>query len=210
MHKSSAKTFIHAFFCCRISVGYTLIVLMFLIVIPLMKCLEHNSKRGVVLTVKIREMRDADIQKVQEIAKVSWHDTYEGIIPLNIQDNFLEFAYNDAQMKRRLEQSVIYVAEVEGQVVGFANYSQISKEGKVELSAIYLHPNSQGVGIGTALLKEAAVNLQGLKEIYINVEKENQIGLNFYEAKGFEIIDEFDDDFDGHILKTIRMVWKVK
>ena len=155
-------------------------------------------------------MNFTDISQVQKIAKVSWNATYEGIIPLEIQDSFLKSAYNDEQMKLRLERSVIYVAEVEGQVVGFANYSPVRDGGEVELAAIYLHPDFQGLGTGTALLQRAVSELDGLKEIYINVEKDNTIGMNFYKAKGFEIVEEFDDNFDGHILKTVRMVLKVK
>lgn len=162
------------------------------------------------LTINIRNMDYTDINEVQKIAKVSWNATYEGIIPLEVQDNFLKSAYNDEQMKLRLEHSVIYVAEVEGQVVGFANYSPVRDGGKVELAAIYLYPDFQGLGIGTALLKRAVTELDGLKEIYINVEKGNTIGMNFYKAKGFEIVEEFDDNFDGHILKTFRMALKIR
>lgn len=162
------------------------------------------------LTVIIRNMDYMDINEVQRVAKVSWNATYEGIIPLEVQDNFLKSAYNDAQMKLRLERSVIYVAEVEGQVVGFANYSPVRDGGKVELAAIYLYPDFQGLGVGTPLLQQAVAELADLKEIYINVEKDNTIGMNFYKAKGFEIVEEFDDNFDGHILKTVRMVLKVK
>lgn len=43
------------------------------------------------------------------------------------------------------------------------------------------------------------------REIHLEVEKENAIGTTFYKAKGFKIVDEYDDDFDGHILKTVRM-----
>lgn len=72
---------------------------------------------------------------------------------------------------------------------------------KVELAAIYLYPEIQGKGIGTALLQQAVKDLEGIKEIYINVEKENKIGMNFYEAKEFEIVNESDEEFNGHILK---------
>lgn len=162
------------------------------------------------MTVNIRNMDYADINEVQKIAKASWNATYEGIIPLEVQDNFLKSAYNDEQMKLRLERSVIYVAEIKGQVAGFANYSPVRDGGKVELAAIYLYPDFQVLGIGTALLKRAVTELDGLKEIYINVEKGNTIGMNFYKAKGFEIVEEFDDNFDGHILKTFRMALKIR
>ena len=59
------------------------------------------------------------------------------------------------------------------------------------------------------MLQQGIDNLDGIKEIYINVEKDNKIGKTFYEVKGFQVVKEFDDEFDGHILKTVRMVLKV-
>ncbi|MFD0050514.1 GNAT family N-acetyltransferase [Actinomycetes bacterium NPDC127524] len=157
----------------------------------------------------IREMQIEDISQVQHVAKTSWNSTYQGIIPLEIQESFLKTAYNDEMMQKRLEHSLFWVAEVNGEIVGYANFSAIKEEGKTELAAIYLNPEYQGKGIGTALLDEGIKQLDGVKEVYINVEKDNDIGTRFYKAKGFKIVSEFDDDFDGHILKTVRMVLKV-
>ncbi|PKR84188.1 GNAT family N-acetyltransferase [Heyndrickxia camelliae] len=154
----------------------------------------------------IRKMNLEDIPQVQNIAKVSWNATYEGIIPLDIQESFLKSAYNDEMMKRRYEQSIMFVAQVEEKVVGFANFSPLKENGEAELGAIYLYPQYQGHGIGTALLNEGIHFLKGVKEIYINVEKDNQIGTRFYEAKGFKTVSHFDDYFEGYSLKTVRMV----
>lgn len=161
------------------------------------------------MNITIRKMHYEDTEQVQSIAKTTWNATYEGIIPLKVQNNFLKSNYSDESMKQRIERSIVYVAEVEGKVVGFANYSTVRDGGKVELAAIYLYPEFQGKGIGTALIQRAVKKLIGIKEIYINVEKDNKIGMNFYEAKGFEIVKESDLEFDGHILKQVRMVKKV-
>lgn len=59
------------------------------------------------------------------------------------------------------------------------------------------------------MIQQAVKELKGIKKIYIKVEKENKIGTNFYEAKGFEIVKESDVEFNGHILKQVRMVKKV-
>ncbi|MDE5414269.1 GNAT family N-acetyltransferase [Alkalihalobacterium chitinilyticum] len=157
----------------------------------------------------IREMLHDDTKQVQEVAKKTWNATYEGIIPLEVQDDFLNAAYNDERMKQRLERSFLFVAEFDGRVVGFANFSPVRDNGKVELAAIYLYPEYQGKGIGSALLQQGIKDLDGIKEIYINVEKDNKIGKAFYDAKSFKVVKEFDEDFDGHILKTVRMVLKV-
>ncbi|MGV3463732.1 MAG: GNAT family N-acetyltransferase [Heyndrickxia sp.] len=154
----------------------------------------------------IRKMQLEDIPQVQNVAKISWNATYEGIIPSAVQESFLKSAYNDEMMKRRFERSIIFVAEAEGQVVGFANFSPLKENGEAELGAIYLYPDYQGNGIGTALLNKGIQVLEGVKEIYINVEKDNQIGTRFYQAKGFVVVSHFDDFFEGYPLKTVRMV----
>ena len=157
----------------------------------------------------IRKMQKEDISSVQHVAKTSWNSTYEGIIPLAIQERFLNSAYNNEMMLRRLKHSFLFVAEVDEKVVGFANFSPVKEEGEVELGAIYLYPEYQGMGIGTSLLREGIEGIEGVKKIYINVEKDNNSGITFYNAKGFEVVSEFEDDFEGHILKTVRMVLKV-
>ena len=153
----------------------------------------------------IREMKKEDTKQVQDVAKKSWNSTYDGIIPHNIQENFLKVAYSDEMMEKRLNGSFVFVAEMENKVVGFANFTPVNNEGQSELSAIYLYPNCQGKGIGTALLQKGIKELENVKEIYIDVEKENNIGKTFYKAKGFKTIKEYDDNFDGHILKTVHM-----
>ena len=112
-------------------------------------------------------------------------------------------------MQQRMEKSIILIATISRKVVGFANFSRVNDDGIVGLAAIYIYPEYQGQGIGSALLEQGIKELHGVKEIFVDVEKENLSGLKFYEAKAFEVVREFDDDFDGHILKTIEMVLKV-
>ena len=157
----------------------------------------------------IRRMLIEDTKQVQDVAKKSWNATYEGIIPNSIQENFLKGAYNDEMMQKRLSHSLLLVAEAEDKIAGLANFSPVNEQGQTELSAIYLYPEYQGYGIGSALLDKGITMLENLKEVHLDVEKDNTIGTNFYKAKGFKIVDEYDDNFDGHILKTVRMVLKI-
>lgn len=150
-------------------------------------------------------MIEEDIPKVKSIATVSWHETYQGIIPLDVQKNFLAMAYNEEMLLQRLTNTPFYVAKVAGEIVGYANFSNKKDAGEVELGAIYLDPSHQNQGIGSALLHYGCEQLQP-KKVFINVESQNNIGKQFYVAKGFKIVSEFDDDFDGHILKSVRMV----
>lgn len=167
-----------------------------------------EERRVNMLDFRIRKMKKRDIQAVQSVANTSWHTTYEEIIPFHTRERFLLHAYSKKMLKRRLRKTNIFVAEADNRIVGFANYSPIMDERKVHLHAIYLYFEYQGTGIGTALL-EAGMNELGAEEVVLNVERQNLPALKFYHAKGFEKISEFDDDFDGHTIHTIRMSLKI-
>lgn len=154
----------------------------------------------------IRDMDKTDIKAVQNVAKESWEATYTGIIPLEIQETFLRSAYSDGMMNKRLEVSSLYVAEVSGEVVGFANFSTVKQGNIAELGAIYLLPEYHGEGIGTALLQEGIKNLNGAQSLIADVEKDNKSGVTFYQAKGFQAHSEFDDNLEGLVTKMLRMV----
>lgn len=154
------------------------------------------------MNVSIRQMQKEDIASVQEVAKISWHDTYEDLIPIDVQNRFLNSAYSNESMVNRLKHSHLFVAEVDEKIVGFANFSPVQKDGNIELGAIYLNPAYQGKGIGTSLLAKG-IEMDGVKKIIVYVEKENEKGMNFYHTKGFEFVSEYEEEFDGHLLKTV-------
>lgn len=158
--------------------------------------------------VMIRKANKTDIEAIQLVASESWHATYEGIIPRNIQDKFLAGAYHANMLEKRLKQGLLLVAAINDKVVGFANF--FFDETDAELAAIYLLPKYQNKGIGTALLEKGLAENPQVISLYINVEKENHQGVRFYKTKGFEVVSEMTEDFDGHYLQTVRMVLKRK
>lgn len=159
------------------------------------------------MRVAIRKATTEDIQMIQGIAKISWNDTYRGLIPEPIQAKFLEKAYSDDFMVKRLQQTLLMVAEVNSDMVGFAN--AFIDDNAAELSAIYLLPEAQGKGVGTKLLT-AIINQLNVNEISVEVEKGNLVGEKFYEAKGFHVVKEYEDDLFGHTLQTKQMILKLR
>lgn len=75
--------------------------------------------------------------------------------------------------------------------------------------AIYILPETQGKGIGSALLQQGIQMFSEIKSLIVCVERENTTGMSFYQARGFVRIAEYDDLFDGHILKTIKLSLKL-
>ncbi|MFF5995603.1 GNAT family N-acetyltransferase [Lysinibacillus sp. KU-BSD001] len=117
-------------------------------------------------------------------------------------------AYNKETLQKRREQTPFYVAEENGSISGFANFSNVKAHGEVELTAIYLLPEVKGKGVGSKLLTFGIDQLCP-NAVYIHVELDNQVGKQFYLARNFKVIDEFEENFDGHLLQTTRMVLEV-
>ncbi len=153
----------------------------------------------------IRKALEDDCRSIRRVAETTWHHTYEGIIPLGIQERFLKEAYSDGSLEKRIGASLFLVAEENGEVAGFANFSGVDEGYSANLYAIYVLPAFQGRKIGSALLEEGMRNYAGLQSLTVDVEKENRAGLHFYKAKGFQKIKEFTEDLYGHSLQTVRM-----
>lgn len=151
-----------------------------------------------------------DIKAVQEIAHISWNDTYEGIIPSPVQKSFLDKSYSTPMMEMRLKRTIVLMAIHEGEPVGFANFTKVDEDGDAELIAIYLKPDHQGIGYGKKLLHSGLSYLLDGNQLFVYVECENKKGRSFYEANGFEFVEEFAELFEGHPLQTAKYVYNLK
>ncbi|MGM0880668.1 MAG: GNAT family N-acetyltransferase [Bacillota bacterium] len=96
------------------------------------------------------------------------------------------------------------------QVVGFADFFLHQNGNDAELGSIYIYPEQHGQGIGTKLLNAGIDLLSAVSNVFVNVERLNTSGKNFYTAKGFKIINEYDEDLAGNKVKMIRMVLQLK
>ncbi|MDT8861253.1 GNAT family N-acetyltransferase [Alkalihalobacillus sp. MEB130] len=155
----------------------------------------------------IRKANNGDIVDIQKLAKETWNHTYEGLIPIDVQNKFIESAYSDERMELRIKKSLFLVATMNKEVIGFANF--FSNELEATLGAMYICPSKQGKGVGSQLLTTGMKELNNIENIYVEVEKGNEVGEAFYEARGFRLIDEYVEDFYGHMLQTKRLVLKV-
>ncbi|MDQ3302260.1 MAG: GNAT family N-acetyltransferase [Actinomycetota bacterium] len=155
--------------------------------------------------MKIRHMQPGDIAAVQEAACRTWAHTYDGIIPEEVQKKFLDRAYSDASLARRMESDIFLVAEDAGEVVGFADFQSVSKAAAY-LGALYVLPDHQRLGIGTRLFETGLTEFPPSVGITLRVERHNARARRFYEAHGFRITGETTEDLFGHESHEIEMI----
>ena len=87
------------------------------------------------------------------------------------------------------------VCEVGERVVGFMSLIG------TEVGGIFVDPEHQRKGIGSALLDQACRSQPHLE---LDVLEKNSIGRGFYEAYGFELVDRHIDDDTGQPALRLR------
>lgn len=143
------------------------------------------------------QIRSALVSDAEGIAKVhvnTWQSAYFGLIP----DSFLQglsVGQKTTNWVRNLETSLpkthTFVAEVNGEIVGFIcvgaeRETEISNQG--EVIAIYVHPDIQGCGIGTALMQTGLQDLmvQGFASAVLWVLDGNLGTREWYASHGWK------------------------
>ncbi|WP_318617898.1 GNAT family N-acetyltransferase [Sporosarcina sp. YIM B06819] len=157
----------------------------------------------------IRLMTAKDSAHVQHIARITWCETYRDLIPEDIQNKFIDRSYSNAMMLKRMEKSTVLIAECEGTPVGFANFTKIDEDGDSELTAMYILPSYQYMGYGEKLFKYALAMLDDAQQLFVYVDSRNLGGRAFCDKQGFELLDVFKEDFEGHPVETAQYVYTI-
>jgi len=142
----------------------------------------------------IRRATVADAAAIARVHVASSQFAYEAILPpetiagMSVAEKVMEWT----QLLE--EDGVVWVAEVEGSVVGFA-----SLDGE-HLTSLYVDPVAQGAGVGTALLAEA--ERAGARSLDA-LEASGQARM-FYEARGWSDAGESTPHWDLPTRRYVR------
>jgi len=159
----------------------------------------------------IRPATPEDAAQIAHVHVDSWRTTYPGIVP----DEYLA-ALNEAEREAQWRQwlttdTPIYVSELDRQVVGFIAGGPIREPIETfdaELYAIYILRQTQGQGIGRALLQQLAASLltQGFKRMVVWVLEQNP-AKHFYTQTGAQFLTSKDIEIGGAILADAAYGW---
>lgn len=99
-----------------------------------------------------------------------------------------------------LVQQEVWVAEVDGRVVGFAALTSD------QLGQFYVHPDAQGRGVGSALLAKAKERRPDGFTFW--VFQENERARRFYEARGCRVVELTDGSGNEEQTPDARYEWR--
>jgi ribosomal protein S18 acetylase RimI-like enzyme len=153
--------------------------------------------------MRIRPADTTDAEDIHRVSLASCRAAYEGVLD---DEAFLDMADDPSRidaLRQHLadtasDESVVYlVAETDGSVVGFLlclygiDRPRHVDENDAYVKSLYVHPDVWNEGIGSELLEEGLARLPPeLDRVQVGVLAANEIGKRFYEARGFERMDD--------------------
>jgi ribosomal protein S18 acetylase RimI-like enzyme len=148
--------------------------------------------------MEIRPAAADDRESIRKVARDTWHDTYDDLSSDAI-DETIDDWYADEELERALDTAgtAVLVAEDGGEVVGFTH--GVVQEDEGDVLRMYVHPDHQREGVGTALHERLRNDLEDF-----NMERmraidlaSNDGGQAFYERLGFEQTGEGEVEIGG-------------
>lgn len=159
-------------------------------------------------SLTIREAGLNDLVTVERLAREIWPGTYGHTHSPEQLSYMLQLIYSQPALKQQMMQEAhqFLIAELDGQPVGFADYS-LYEPGVYKLHKIYVHASTQGKGVGKALLDYIIGKLlaQNVHTLRLHVNRYNK-ARQFYEKLGFAIAGEEDIDIgNGYFMNDYIM-----
>jgi ribosomal protein S18 acetylase RimI-like enzyme len=150
--------------------------------------------------VSVRPATLADVPAIQRVARAAWHAAYDDVLGPDAVETLQDRWYDRDGLRASIEAdpAVFLVAAADGEPAGFAHASP-DETGDWHLARIYVDPDRWGEGVGTALLGqvEAALRTRGVEAYRLAVLADNDVGVGFYESRGFERVDTREVELAG-------------
>ena len=176
-------------------------------------------------SVKIERAVPDDAEIICDIRDRAWLKAYPnaelGItaddIRVNAQGRDGEFVPRRiAHLKKQFAQDggsglTTFVAKVEGKVVGYVE-PIIDEQNKRYISAMYVAPENQGMGVGGKLMRQALKLFGDDQDIFLEVVSYNQNAIEFYRHFGFEQSEAIVPEEEGRpeYMKSLPMIEMVR
>lgn len=132
-----------------------------------------------------------DVDRIREIAEITWPATYSSIISVEQIAFMLDWMYDKQTIETaiRSEQQDFLVLERNGEILGFSGIEHGYKHQAItRIHKLYVLPETQGTGAGKELL--AAIAEEAKKhqseQLHLNVNKANP-AVQFYLHNGFKM-----------------------
>lgn len=168
--------------------------------------LRMNLKNSGDIMIIICRANINNADEIKKLLNLVWMDTYKDFFSQQTVDYIINESQTVNKFKVEIQDEKILfliAKDDENKIVGLVTAQE--KEDGVFLKRLYIHPNYQRKGIGIKLLAGVIDSFKTANRIYLEVEKDNIKGSNFYNKYGFKAIRENEYDLNGDKFSTMLM-----
>jgi diamine N-acetyltransferase len=163
-----------------------------------------SCKKNFSYLMKIRKVTLKDIEKLREIGKLTFAETFSSDNSEENMTEYLKNGFSTETLKTELtdKNAEFYFAELDGKIIGYLKINigetqtEIKDKNALEIERIYVLKEFHGKKVGQ-ILYEKAIELAKDKKVeyvWLGVWEQNPKAIRFYEKNGFV-------EFDKHIFK---------
>lgn len=160
--------------------------------------------------IKISNASVGETSEIKRLLNYVWIDTYEKFFSQETIKHITEESQSIDKLKLEIEnKNLLFLVAKDSldNIVGLATAEE--KENKIFLKRLYVHPDCQRKGIGIKLLLNVLKNFKDKQAIYLEAEKDNIKGINFYKKNGFKIIEDKEYKLKDDKFSTVVMERRV-
>ncbi len=135
---------------------------------------------------ELRHLVTGDVEKLRQLLRACWLDTYTGILPDSVIQTALTVWQGKESVLRGLQNPQAFYSGYfeDEELVGMVSAGKIDAN-TVKIFQLYVLPSHQRKGIGSKLMDAAIKHFEGAGKVVLEVEDGNQKGISFYSKYGF-------------------------
>ena len=159
----------------------------------------------------IRFADTEDINTIGFLAQQTWPKAYGEILSQQQISYMLNLFYAPPALNEQMKKHRFVIAELNDEPVGFASYSSIDDTDTYKLHKLYIIPDTQGKGIGKAMLDFVVDEIKQTDAacLHLGVNRFNP-AVKFYEKLGFTKLKEEKTDIgNGFVMDDYIMELKL-
>ena len=140
---------------------------------------------------EIIRLDEGDAEEVHEVLRVTWADTYNGILSDAVINAASSVWHSAETLRRQMKNRDILFAGYleEGKLRGIARAAKAEGD-TVKVFQLYVLPSDQRRGIGSQLMRYVQGWFPDARKFTISVAPANQKGVSFYRKLGFRFVGE--------------------
>jgi GNAT superfamily N-acetyltransferase len=143
--------------------------------------------------IAVRRARADEDEHIAALFRASKETAMPYLPDLHTPDEDREY------FRTRIEAGELWIALHAGILVGFCAFNSGS------FDHLFVHPDHQRTGVGTALLKKA---MAAFDRLQLWTFQRNESAIRFYEVHGFSVVERTDGRDNEEREPDVRLVWE--